>query len=160
MDERKEIINRIISDQRQDGMLVEMANIRVDRQRNISIQINRREGLNAFYFKFYNHQDYERADKVCRISLYKPEYIEHRNLDGKKNWVLNSSERKELVNCLKETVKRTGLSYWEELIIAFNREKPGDPLGDEETMENTMDDLKYPDHLPIDLPMPNYALLR
>lgn len=161
MEHREEIITEILQDQREsEGMVVEMANVLVDQDKNVSIQINLREGLNTNYFKFYNHQDYERADKVCRISIYKPKYIEHRNLDGKKNWVLNSSERKKLIKCLTEVDEDSGRPFWQELIIAFNKEKPGDPLSAKETRKNTMDNLIHPDHLPIDLPMPNYTELR
>ena len=161
MENREKVIAEIIQERAEDGgLLVEMANVLVDQEQNVSIQINLREGLNTTYFNFYNHQDYERADKVCRISFYGPDYIEHRNLDGKKNWVLNASERKTLIKCLTEVDEDSGRSCWQELIIAFNREKPGDPLSAKETKKNTMENRIHPNHLPIDLPMPNYRELR
>lgn len=140
--------------------VVETANVLVERERNISIQINLREGLDASYFKLYNHWDYERADKVCRISFCGPCYIKYENPDGKGEWVLNDSERETLVNCLTEVDEDSGRSCWQELIIAFNIEKPGDPLSAKETRKNTVENPIHPNHLPIDLPMPNYRELR
>lgn len=140
--------------------IVETANVLVDRERNICVQINLREGLDASYFKVFNHWDYERADNVCRISFCGPHYVEHENADGKGAWVLNDSERETLVNCLTEVDEDSGRSCWQELIIAFNREKPGDPLSAKETKKNTIENRIFPNHLPIDLPMPNYRELR
>ena len=155
----EETVDEII-DSATRPLLVEMANVKSDKRRNTSVQVNLREGLNVDYFKFYNHQDFERADKVCRISMRSPKYIEHANVDGKKNWVLSSRERKMLMECMAERSSSNGWTLWEQLIIAFNKEKPGLQLDEDETVMNTMDNLVYPDHLPIDLPMPDYRLLR
>lgn len=136
-------------------MLCEMANVYVDRDDNMTFQVNCSEDHNVDYFKVYNHQSYKKASKVARISLFEAKYIYHKNDDGKEDWELNAKERKLLVKKLQMEVR--GLTVWQRLIITYNLESG---LNEEETLENLKDNLKYPYYLPIDMEMPYYTKLR
>ena len=137
-------------------LLCEKANVYIDDDLNINLQVNRNEGSNDSYFKMYNHKDYRKADKVARINFRKPEYIYHVNSDGKKDWALNSKERAKLIKVLNMEFY-PGPSVWKMLILDFNLEGG---LGTHKTVLNKMDNLIYPKHLPIDLPIPDYTKLR
>ena len=137
-------------------LLCEKANVYIDDDLNITLQVNRNEGSNDSYFKVYNHKDYRKADKVARINFRKPEYIYHVNSDGKKDWALNSKEHAKLIKVLN-TVDFLGETVWIMLILFFNSEG-GLNFGESE--KNKMDNLIYPKHLPIDLPIPDYTKLR
>lgn len=152
--------------------LTAMSNVYYSRKDKITIQINPdkyRKGLP--YFKVYNHYSYTIASKVARIYFYKPEYIIHRNSDGKENWILNSKERRVLMNCLQLKPIRSIYTVWQQLIIAFNNEKFGVPEDDtiaitKENLISYKQALAYEgytdltDLLPFDLSMPNYLLLK
>ena len=154
----KQVINEIIEQQTQEQeMFTEMANVAVDEDKNVTLQVNVRDNFNVDYFKFYNHKDYQSATHVARISFYKPEYRIHRAYDGKKTWVLNSKERKKLMQLLNEEGKYLGYNNFQCAIIDFNLERGLPPL---KTRDNKVDNPKYPEFLPIDLPMPNYWELR
>ena len=137
-------------------LLCEKANVYIDDDLNITLQVNRNEGSNDSYFKVYNHKDYRKADKVARINFRKPEYIYHVNSDGKKDWALNSRERTKLLEILNMVVFH-GETVWTMLILSFNLEGG---LGAQKTAMNKMDNLIYHKHLPIDLPIPDYTKLR
>ena len=137
-------------------LLCEMANVYIDDDLNISVQVNRNEGRNGSYFKLYNHKDYKEASKVARINFKSPEYVYHINRDGKKDWALNSRERAKLLEVLNMVVFR-GETVWTMLILSFNLEGG---LNFSESEMNKMKELIYPDHLPIDLPIPDYTKLR
>lgn len=139
--------------------LYEMATVGWDDDLSIIVEVNpdtRRIGNE--YFKVYNSASYRKATKECRILFDKPEYVIHRNENGKQNWIMNSKERKNLVWFLNQPSDVfPELSIWKTAIVLFNREKG---LKKSQTMENFVDNRKYPDFLPIDLPMPNYTLLK
>ncbi len=137
-------------------MLCEMANVYTDKILNISVQVNRNEGRNGSYFKLYNHEEYKKASKVARINFKSPEYVYHVNRDGKKDWALNFRERAELLEVLNMVVFR-GETVWTMLILSFNLEGG---LNFHKTEMNKMKKLIYPNHLPIDLPIPDYTKLR
>ena len=154
----KQVINEIIEQQTQEQeMFTEMANVAVDEDKNVTLQVNVRDNFNVDYFKFYNHKDYQSATHVARISFYKPEYRIHRAYDGKKTWVLNSKERKKLIQLLNEEGKYFGYNNFQCAIIDFNLERGLPPL---KTRDNKTDNIKYPGYMPIDLPMPDYEDLR
>lgn len=154
----KKVINEIIAQQTQEQeMFTEMANVAVDEDKNVTLQVNVRDNFNVDYFKFYNHKDYQSATHVARISFYKPEYRIHRAYDGKKTWVLNSKERKKLIQLLNEEGKYFGYNNFQCAIIDFNLERGLPPL---KTRDNKTDNIKYPGYMPIDLPMPDYEDLR
>ena len=162
----QDIINKNVLEDRLEKMtidfelanplLCEMANVYTDDDLNISVQVNRNEGRNGSYFKLYNHKDYKKASKVARINFKFPEYVHHVNRDGKKDWALNSRERAKLLEVLNMVVFR-GETVWTMLILSFNLEGG---LNFSKSKMNKMKKLIYPNHLPIDLPIPNYTKLR
>ena len=138
--------------------LNEMAKIVQDDDNNISIIVSpdtKRNNRNNEYFKILNHKEYSKASKIARIKFRQPKYVLRHNNDGKKNWILNKDEKQLLINLLnKKNIYKE--SYWETAIIRYNLEAG---LSEEKTLENTKDNLKYPDYLPIDLNLPDYTKL-
>lgn len=62
----KQVINEIIEQQTQEQeMFTEMANVAVDEDKNVTLQVNVRDNFNVDYFKFYNHKDYQSATHVA-----------------------------------------------------------------------------------------------
>lgn len=138
--------------------LEEMSTVFRDRESNQICQVNpdrSRRGLE--YFKLYNSDSYDTADSIARISFREPKYIIHKNTDGRLNWVLNSKQKKALVKALNLPSKKyKGYNNYQTAILDFNNEKG---LDIDQTKENFVNDLKYPDYLPIDLSMPDYMKL-
>ncbi len=131
------------------------AHVYGDKEHNMSLQIHRNEGSKEEYFKLYNHWDIQQANKVARIHFKSPTYEKHINWEDKKEWTLNVRERVRLMRMLRS---KSGGEYtvWQMLILAFNREGQ---LNDAETLQNLSHNPLYPNHLPIDLPMPDYSQL-
>lgn len=140
--------------------LDEMATVVID-QRGYLIAVNpdqKRKGDE--YFKIYNSTSISKASKMIRVSFRKPKYVIHYK-DSQDFWKFNSKEKKILIDILtsKSKMRKPDGGYytnWEFAILAFNNEIGYDY---EKTEENTVDNLKYPDALPIDLPMPDYKVL-
>lgn len=74
------------------------------------------------YFKVYNNDNARKADKVIRIKFRSAEYVYHKNSDGKKDWNLNSKEKKSLIKLLQTPSKFDNLSNWQYAILQFNLE--------------------------------------
>lgn len=136
--------------------LVEFATVARFNKYNISLAVNpdsKRNFGNESYFKVYNDTSPNSADKIARIKFYTSEYVYH-TTGGKKNWKLNSSDRKRLVMFLNsESTRDTGYSVWQSLIISFNYELG---LDKPDTCNNFKNNLLYPNYLPIDLDIPDY----
>ena len=95
------------------------------------------------YFKVYH------AGRVERVLFHKPEFVGH----GK----MSKEEVLELCLMLGQpNVAMESLSNWQYMLVTFNWELG---LDMSESMENFCGSLKYPDYLPIDLPMPDYLQL-
>ena len=136
----------------------EMATVARDKENGILIQVNPDRGrIGMEYFKIYNSYSVDKADKMTRISFRKAEYISHSATLGKKDWKLSTKEKKALI-ALLEVKSKSNPQYtnWEYAILSFNNEKG---LDFDQTEENVIDNLKYPQYLPIDLPMPDYSQL-
>ena len=136
----------------------EMATVFRDKDSKQLCQVNPDRGRKGLeYFKLYNSDSYDTSNSIARISFREPKYINHKNSDGKENWILNSKQKKALVKALNLPSKKyKGYNNYQTAIIDFNNEKG---LDIDLTEENLVDDLKYPDYLPIDLPMPDYMKL-
>lgn len=68
------------------------------------------------YFKVFNNTNEKAASKVARISILRPEYIIHRNFDGKQNFKLSQTQIGFMLKCLRDpvTIKYTQYeSGWE-----------------------------------------------
>lgn len=153
-----------------------MANVFSSRELGMTIQVNPDPvHIGLAYFKLYDHYSYLKATKIARISMEYPRYIFHKGQDGKDNWFLTNKEKRTLIKALENNSKFRVVGYgsitvWQAIILFYNSEK----LGVEHalTMECTQQNKdafvkKYAneyDHLdtilPIDLPMPNYLLLK
>ena len=141
--------------------LNEMSTIIMDTHNSMLIQVNPDRGrMGLEYFKVYNSSSEKSAKKIARIQFRKPEYVLHTMNRGKKNWTLNASEKKTLIEILSRLSNMVGngriLTNWEKAIVQFNLEKG---LSEEETLNNFNDNPIHPDFLPIDLPMPEYSNL-
>ena len=110
------------------------------------------------YFKYFNSFSYHKADGVARISLVKPEYIHHRNADGKKVWKLTSSDKKQLVKLMNSPSEvHKGYTRWQATLIQYNFDNFY--ISPIDTMEGTFDKNKFPDAFDINYPMPDYTKL-
>ena len=153
-----------------------MANVFISRELGMTIQVNPDlSHVGLPYFKVYNHYSQQKATKIARISMEYPRYILHRGRDGKEDWFLNNKEKKILMKVLQNPSKFMVVGYkritvWQAIILFYNSEKLNvEPsLSMECTQENREDFIRtysedYPfldTVLPIDLPMPNYLLLK
>lgn len=116
------------------------------------------------YFKVYKGTNYQSAEKMCRISFEKPEYIVHTNNNGAENWILNSKERKQLVKLLNKksgsaSFTKSEMSNWELAIVEFNKEKGYTQIKTEKLIKKNPKYIKDKDLLPFNLPMPDYTQL-
>ena len=116
------------------------------------------------YFKVYNNDNAKKADKVIRIKFRSAEYVYHKNSDGKKDWNLNSKEKKTLIKLLQTPSKFDNLSNWQYAILQFNLE--AFDISYKDCLKLTMEEQSKMDennprkyYLPIDLPMPDYTKL-
>ncbi len=112
------------------------------------------------YFKLYNAASKAKAKKVARISMKQVKYIKYKNIGkmaGKRNWVLDAGEKKDLMEFLRSPYEENpSITVWEQAILEYNKELD---LFENETRENLLPNLKYPDFLPFNLPLPNYMSL-
>lgn len=124
----------------------------------ISIDQNR---IGEPYFKVVDNINYNKAKRVARISFLHPEYIIHKNTDGKTNWTLNNKEKKQFKALLEKVVDRAGHTVWERTIIQYNLDKYN--INELETEELEFENYTKKDlqtkALPYNLPMPDYMKL-
>lgn len=162
-----EIINDILHTSEEYEMVCEMANVARNFEINWSIYVEPDRRRNRpTYFKLYSDANYVDAEYCARISLLKPEYIIHKDGD-KKPFVLNSHEKKTLINFLnghqygRKKSNVSELTVWQRLIAFWNKEMGYvDDIEDalDHNSENTdINDIDSP--LPIDLEMPDYTKL-
>lgn len=111
------------------------------------------------YFKYLDSFSYHKADKVARISLKEPKYLEHTNQDGKKDWKLNSREKKELISLMNSlSTVRSGYTNWQVTLIQYNFDNFF--ISPEETINGTFDREEHPEAFDINYPMPDYTQLK
>lgn len=109
------------------------------------------------YFKYLDGITYNKAERVARISMLRPEYLNHKDPDGKVNWVLNSKDKKLLVVLMnKKSRTFPNLTNWQLTLITYNQDNFG--LYPDETI-NGFNKEEYPNAFDIDTPMPNYLEL-
>lgn len=113
-------------------ILTEFATVQRDNRFNMCVAVNpdrKRNLKNTEYFKVYNHIDPTKATKIARIKFRECEYVIHNNNGGKKNWKLNSKERKQLMKILISPSKNfPDKRVWDELIRNYNNEAGFDSL--------------------------------
>lgn len=75
---------------------------------NITIGVYPRDTRPGYYydpyFKLFNNKSDRAATKVARISILRPEYIIHRNSDGKQNFKLSTAQIGFMLKCLRDPV--------------------------------------------------------
>ena len=94
--------------------LYAMATVARDVQREMLIEVNPDMHKGNAYLKLYNAASKQKASKVARISMYEPIYIEHANVGrkaGKKDWILNSKEKREFIAFLNSV--QNGYTVWQ-----------------------------------------------
>lgn len=94
--------------------LYAMATVARDVQRKMLIEVNPDMHKGNAYLKLYNAASKQKASKVARISMYEPIYIEHANVGrkaGKKDWILNSKEKREFIDFLNSV--QNGYTVWQ-----------------------------------------------
>lgn len=154
----KEFIN-------EEQFLAEMSLVLDNIKPNLAIWVENPTGYNNQYFKLYNSYSNVKADKVARISLLNAKYLNHRNEDGKENWILNNKEKKELIKILKdESEYENNITNWELTILTYNRDNFHISMGkyvtnnmSKEEYENIVSKTKGA--LSLNLPMPDYMRL-
>lgn len=92
----------------------------------IAVNPDRKRNLKGMeYFKLYNSADPTKATKIARIKFREADYVIHKNNGGKKNWILNSRERRQLekmLNSPSSDVLSGRQRVWDEMIYHFNNE--------------------------------------
>lgn len=149
-----------------EDCLYEFASIAKGNNNFIAVNPDSSRGwYNEEYFKVYNNDNARKADKVIRIKFRSAQYVYHKNSDGKQDWILNSKERKQLIDLLNKQSKLPGFTNWQYAIIQFNTEAYMDEnpemfktltIQTQEKMDKN-NPQKY--YLPIDLQMPDYTKL-
>ena len=158
---RKNVINEIIYDMGADGNLIlEMSTVARDFVHNMSIAVNPDDSRNnPLYFKLFDSTNYLKATRCARIRFMEAKY-EPPHKDSKENWVLNSHERRALVEFLKSHIRgrkqeRSELSNWEYAIASWNVE-----MHYIDNQSEAADLVPGATPLPLCTPMPDYLLLR
>ena len=115
------------------------------------------------YFKLYNANILNNANKVIRIQFRKPRYVFHKNT-GFEDWILTKSEKRALIHFLntKETMYDADgvmheITIFQKALILHNYERG---LGNNasETLSLLLENV-YDDYMPLDLKIPDYMLL-
>ncbi len=74
-----------------------MARIGADSRNKFSVAVNPdRKRIGLCYLKYYNNVSYDKATKIARLNIRKPEYISHKTL-GKINFKLNAKRVEKLM---------------------------------------------------------------
>ena len=115
------------------------------------------------YFKLYNANILNNADKVIRIQFRKPRYVFHKNI-GFEDWILTKSEKRALIHFLntKESMYDSDgvkheIAIFLKVIILHNYER-GLGNNTSETLSLMLENV-YDEYMPLDLKMPDYMLL-
>ena len=145
--------------------LCEMSRVFSNVNPYLTLWVENPTGYNNQYFKLYNSNLISKATKVARISMLKPNYLIHKNDDGKENWILNNKEKKDLVNLLKKPMKiYSFITNWQYMILVYNRDNFDidelDLLSGEISIKEYNDNVKFIENaLPLDLKIPDYMKL-
>lgn len=145
-----------------EDLLATESTVFIDPQRNRLVQVNHAESRQGLeYFKYFDSAGESSAKKMARIEYRKPEYVYHSHNRGKKIWKLNNKEKEQLMDMMhSKNIGDDRITNWQRAILQYNLEKG---LPENETRENLIssrNNLKHPDHLPFDLEMPDYRLLK
>lgn len=134
----------------------------------LSVIVNPDDGRNLKnieYYKVFHGSSFKKAEDLTRIRFRTPEYETHNNEAGKKNFKLNSKDKKELNRIFSlPSELYDGYTMWQDTIMQFNHEAYHIPIKDcknltQEVIDSLPNDDVRKNCLPIDLPMPDYKAL-
>lgn len=130
-----------------------------DRKANKCVWVENPTGHNNKYFKYVNSFSYLKGDKMARISMLSANYLDHKNMQGKKPWKLTNKEKKELVDLMNmPSRENSNLTNWQLTICQYNLDNFG--IYKDETITGNIDKQEFPKALDINMPMPNYLELK
>ena len=156
--------------------LYEMSNAAIDLKRGREIWVENPAGYNNKYFKYTNSVRYNNATKIARISMLDSKYITgHSNPKGVKEWKLTKTEKRELLEFLKNDKDVFGFNAWKRTILAYNNdncqilrdrlqaklitEDDYNKLVDEYNKNLKSNKLRIEGAIRLDLPIPDYNKL-
>lgn len=94
-------------------IIYEMSAAIVNKNPNRMIWVENPNGYNNKYFKYLDSDSYIKSKKVKRISLLKPEYMEHKDENEKIEWNLNNKEIDKMISILSGgSVGPNNLTNW------------------------------------------------
>lgn len=134
----------------------------------LSVIVNPDDSRNLFnneYFKVFHGSSFRKAKDLTRIRFRKAEYEIHKNEAGKKNFRLNSKDKKELQRIFQEPSELyEGYTIWQDTIMQFNHEAYHIPLKECKNLtQEVIDKLTENDIrkrcIPVDLPLTDYSTL-
>lgn len=134
----------------------------------LSIIVNPDDGRNlqnVQYFKVFHGRSFRKVQDLARIRFRTPEYEHHRNEAGKKDFKLNSKDKKELMRILQSPSELyDGYTIWQDTIMQFNHEAYHIPLKDcknltQEVINSLTNNDIRKKCLPVDLPLTDYTKL-
>lgn len=138
--------------------LHEMSIAWIDKTINTCCWVENPTGYNNKYFKYVNSFSYIKGDSMATISLLSPQYLEHKQMKGKKPWKLTSKEKKQLIAIMNKP-NRTFPNYtnWQITLAQYNMDNFGIDIID--TLQHNFEEKQYPDAFDINYPMPDYTKL-
>lgn len=160
-----EMLNSVL-DEALDGMNEELEKLIFnemsiawnDREANRCVWVENPTGYNNKYFKYLNSFSYQKGKMMARISMLHPKYLDHKNMDGKKPWILTNKEKKELVKLMNQPSRdNKNLTNWQQTICQYNLDNFG--IYRDETIDGAFNKKEFPNALDINTPMPNYLEL-
>lgn len=120
---------------------------------------------NVEYFKVFHGNSFRKATDLARIKFRTAEYENHNNEAGKKDFKLNSKDKKDLMKILKSPSELyDGYTIWQDTIMQFNHEAYSIALKDCKNLTKQFID-SLPDTdirkkcIPVDLPITDYTTL-
>ena len=152
-----------------DFLLCEMALLGQAQQKEkgkkweVSLDSNQTR-LGEPYFKFYNAFTYRKATKVARISFLEPRYVIHRGYPF--HFKLDAVQKQALMKFLTAPAKGLfpdSFTNWQAALVTYNVQNIDYQFRqwydfDANELRKARGRMRFA--LPIDLPMPNYLLLR
>lgn len=104
--------------------LTEMATIARDQEEGILISVNpERQTLNIPYFKVYDNSSVNTAKCVARLHFKDSGMEYHKDSLGKRQWIINNGDVKNIRNILQKKSKRDkSYTYWQMACFQWNYE--------------------------------------
>lgn len=134
----------------------------------LSVIVNPDDGRNLQnieYFKVFHGPSFRKATDLARIRFRIPQYENHKTEAGKKNFKLNSKDKKELQRIFTQPSELyDGYTIWQDTIMQFNHEAYHIPLKEcknltQEVIDSLREDNIRKRCIPVDLPLTDYSTL-